>query len=159
MRWKINSKGGKQVSIGVAIVGLGWISEKIHLPFFTNNNLINFIGVFDVNFDRAKEVKEKFKIDQIFNSYESLLESSKIDIVVIATPNHLHFTQIKKAILIDKIVFCEKPICINEEEVEDLRKLGLKLGNLFPLLPSRFKQEIQETKRILTDIGKIYKVR
>lgn len=147
------------MNIGIGIVGLGWISEKVHLPFFSNNDDVNFIGVFDIDSDRAKMIKDKFKVDKIFNTYESLINSSKIDVVIIATPNHLHFNQVKEAIMMDKFVFCEKPLCITVEEVEGLKKLGGKLKNLFPLLPSRYTQEIQKTKEIVGGIGEIYKVK
>ncbi|MCA1028621.1 Gfo/Idh/MocA family oxidoreductase [Cytobacillus kochii] len=147
------------MSIGIGIIGLGWISQKIHLPFFTNNSDIDFVGVFDIDDFKVNEVKKNFKINQVFNTYDSLIKCKKINIVVIATPNHLHQTQINEAIINNKYVFSEKPLCINGLELENLKALESHLGNLFPLLPSRYTQEVNKVKELIGTIGDIYKVK
>ena len=46
-----------------------------------------------------------------------VLNSQQVNTVVIATRHHLHANQVLAALAARKNVFCEKPLCLNEEEL------------------------------------------
>jgi predicted dehydrogenase len=65
-----------------------------------------------------------------YGSYDEMIAASakggngdqKLDYLVIVTPNHVHYDPAMKAIKAGIAVFCEKPLCLNLEEANDLVK-------------------------------------
>jgi predicted dehydrogenase len=52
------------------------------------------------------------------------LQSAKLDVVYIASPNSLHFAQAKQAILAGKSVIVEKPAFSTKEEMDEIITLA-----------------------------------
>lgn len=48
------------------------------------------------------------------------LVDKEVNFVYIATPNLLHYEQIKKALLAEENVVCEKPFCTKAEQAHEL---------------------------------------
>ncbi len=73
---------------------------------------------------RSKEKAEKaarlLGIDNIFDSYEALLNSPEIDAIYNPLPNHLHVNWSIKALQAGKHVLCEKPIGLSYTEAQQL---------------------------------------
>lgn len=65
---------------------------------------------------------------EVFDNYDELLASDKIDAVYIPLPNHLHVAWTKKALRAGKHVLCEKPIALAAGEIDDLIKLRDETG-------------------------------
>ena len=67
-----------------------------------------------------------------FESVSALLEDDDVHIVWVASPNHLHYTHVRQALLAGKHVLAEKPLATHAEEAAELAtladQLGLKLG-------------------------------
>jgi predicted dehydrogenase len=60
--------------------------------------------------------------DEMIAANAALPEAQKLDYIVIVTPNHVHFDPAMKAIKAGIAVFCEKPLCLNLKEANDLVK-------------------------------------
>jgi predicted dehydrogenase len=58
--------------------------------------------------------------DEMISANANLPENEKLDYVVIVTPNHVHFDPAMKAIKAGIAVFCEKPLCLNLDEANQL---------------------------------------
>jgi predicted dehydrogenase len=58
--------------------------------------------------------------DEMISANAKLPDNEKLDYVVIVTPNHVHFDPAMKAIKAGIAVFCEKPLCLNLTEANDL---------------------------------------
>lgn len=149
------------MGIGIGIVGLGWISEKIYLPFFLNHMEVQKIAVYDIDPKKRALLVNSPRVIAT-NTLKDLLNSPDIDAVFIASPNYLHYKHIMESLQSGKIVFCDKPICINAEQVEQLIEAIAHYPNrLFPLLPNRFRQDMLHIKSLLdsNEIGKVYKIK
>ena len=57
---------------------------------------------------------------QGFSDYNDLLATDLCDAYVIAAPNDLHSMILKDVIQTDKPILCEKPICTNIPDIEQL---------------------------------------
>lgn len=74
--------------------------------------------------------------DRIYGNYQEMAvkegeREDKIDFVAIVTPNNSHY-EIAKAFLAQGIsVFCEKPLCFEVHQAEELEELAQKSGLLF----------------------------
>ena len=73
------------------------------------------------NQSRAQQVGNKFQIQEVYGSYESLLDSSNVDIIYNPLPNALHAEWTKRAVDSGRHVLCEKPLTADATEADDLR--------------------------------------
>ncbi|MBM7551583.1 Gfo/Idh/MocA family protein [Thalassobacillus pellis] len=79
---------------------------------------------------KAEGIASRFEISSVYDSYDKLLEDPEIDAVYIPLPNHLHKEWTIKAAHKGKHVLCEKPIGINAEEAEEMKKVCEENGVL-----------------------------
>lgn len=95
-------------------------------------------GCFDV--DQENNLKSGLKYgvqgERIYRDYLEMASAEsarpdKVDFVVIVTPNHLHFPVAKAFLENGFHVMCEKPLCFELEEAEELIKLVDKNRTLF----------------------------
>ncbi|MEM6522352.1 MAG: Gfo/Idh/MocA family oxidoreductase [Bacteroidota bacterium] len=89
-------------------------------------------GAFDADFTRSKDFAETLELDsgRVYESIDNLIdaesqlpEGEKMEVVVIVTPNFLHYSMAKKLILAGFHVICEKPVTTTYAEALDLAKL------------------------------------
>ena len=69
--------------------------------------------------EKAEAFKNEFGFEKAYGDYESLLADPEVKAVYIPLPNHLHLEWIKKAAEAGKHVLCEKPMCLNVEELKE----------------------------------------
>ncbi|HWX19856.1 MAG TPA: Gfo/Idh/MocA family oxidoreductase [Candidatus Binatia bacterium] len=60
--------------------------------------------------------------DEMIAANASTNGEAKLDYIVIVTPNHVHYDPAMKALKAGIAVFCEKPLCLNLQEADDLVK-------------------------------------
>ncbi len=65
---------------------------------------------------------------EMIDANASLPEEEKLDYILIVTPNFVHFDPAMKAMKAGIAVFCEKPLCLNLKEANELVKTSRKLG-------------------------------
>jgi predicted dehydrogenase len=102
--------------IRAASVGLGWWgktlansiqdSDKINVVMATTRTLNNIE-------DYCKEINA-----EIASSYDEIVNSDKVDAVILATPHSKHLEQIVQAVNNGKHVFVEKPITLTAEDAK-----------------------------------------
>jgi len=70
--------------------------------------------------------------DEMIDAQKRLPEEEQLDYILIVTPNHVHFDPAMKAIQAGIPVFCEKPLCLNVDEANQLvravRKAKIPFG-------------------------------
>jgi len=101
------------------IIGLGNIAFEFAKSFYNLDNA-DLIAVASSSNEKLFQFNEKFNIkrENLYNSYQKLLENEDIDIVYIALPNSFHFEWILKAIEKNKNILVEKPAFISLKEAE-----------------------------------------
>jgi len=103
--------------INISLMGAGRIG-KMHAEIISAHSNVNLKYVYDINKDNALQVAEQNKAE-IANSPEEAINTDKIDAILIAsaTPTHTQFiTMGAKA---GKAVFCEKPIDLDINKVNE----------------------------------------
>lgn len=76
------------------------------------------VAVASRSLDKATAFAEKWKISQVYDSYEAMLADSSIDVIYNPLPNHLHAPWTIKAAQAGKHVLCEKPLALTVADVE-----------------------------------------
>jgi predicted dehydrogenase len=83
----------------------------------------------------------KFKFRFCTTDEREVLNDANVTTVVIATRHNLHASQVLAAFAAGKHVFCEKPLCLNEDElVEIVRARGGSSHTRSPLLMVGFNR-------------------
>ncbi|MEO7049146.1 MAG: Gfo/Idh/MocA family oxidoreductase [Ferruginibacter sp.] len=102
----------------IGIIGAGGFANFAAKSFLKING-ISIVGVYDIDIVAAKNMANELQT-KIYDNIKDLLNDSIIDLVYIATPPFLHFTQSKAALYAGKHVVCEKPAALKTKEAEEL---------------------------------------
>jgi predicted dehydrogenase len=79
-----------------------------------------FVGVCNATGPRSRSAAEKFGFQYCTASEEEILRDPNVHAVIIATRHHLHSGQVEAAMIAGKAVFCEKPLCLTEDELASI---------------------------------------
>lgn len=102
-----------------------------------------------------KELKNKYKIKNIFFDYNELLNSD-VDTVYIALPNNLHFEFSKIALEANKNVIVEKPMTSNYREALSLSNLAREKNLfIFEAITNQYLPNYKKIKELLPSLGEI----
>lgn len=90
----------------------------------------NIVALCDVDWDRAAGSFKRFPTAKQYKDYRVMLEEmdTKIDAVVVATPDHHHFHASMAAIGRGKHVYCEKPLTHSVWEARELTNAARDKG-------------------------------
>ena len=104
------------------------------------------------NIEKAKEFACHYDVQKAYGSYSELLNDPTVDIVYIATPNHLHFSLAAEALRAKKAVICEKPMGLSPDEVKQLNQISEE-NHVFLMeaLWSAFLPSMLKTKQLLQE--------
>ncbi len=109
---------GAKVSVG--LVGAGGFALTTLLPAMQKISGVDYAGVCSASGAKAKHAAEKFGFRFCTTSLEDLLADPSVNTAVIATRHSLHAGQVIAALKAGKNVFCEKPLCLSEDELRDI---------------------------------------
>ena len=102
------------------IIGLG-VGEK-HIAGYETDGRCRVVALCDVDADRLKSVGERHPGRRLASDPRELLADPAIDVVSIASYDGAHYGQVMAALAAGKHVFVEKPVCLFEQELADIRQ-------------------------------------
>jgi len=111
------------------------------------------VGIIDSYFPEA----EFFTEPEAFEAYlEEARAAEGLDYVSIATPNHLHYPQIRMSLRLGADALCEKPLVLGEDELDRLAALEAKTGRrVWTVLQLRVHPAlIQLRERLMAEGGR-----
>ena len=110
--------------LGVAISGIGWCASQ-HIAAFLRNPHTQVTWLCARDPARARANLERYGLQlpdaRITTRYEDVLAASDVDIVSIATPNHLHAAEAVAAAAAGKHLLLEKPTGLDVDELIRIR--------------------------------------
>ncbi|PLT48285.1 Myo-inositol 2-dehydrogenase [Paenibacillus pasadenensis] len=112
------------MGIPTGLIGYGLSGAVFHAPLIAAEEGLTLTGV--VTSQREK-VLEDYPEVQVHDDVESLLASG-VELVVVASPNTLHYEHARSAILAGKHVVVEKPFTNTSKEAEELIALAREKG-------------------------------
>jgi polar amino acid transport system substrate-binding protein len=104
--------------LGVGFVGAGNYSSAFLLPHLKSNPAVHLTGLTSATGLNAKQKAEKFGFRYCATDIQPLLEDAKIDAIFIGTRHSTHAEFTTRALNAGKHVFVEKPLVVNEEQLE-----------------------------------------
>ena len=132
--------------IRLALVGCGQIAQ-LHAQRVQVDGRARWSVLYDPSPEAARRLQAEFAPDaHVSPTFEDLLERSDIDAVVICTPTHLHFEQVRACRERGWPVLCEKPLAETRERIEQLIAEAEAGG---PLLSVAYQRRYQSPYRTL----------
>ncbi|MFT4573445.1 Gfo/Idh/MocA family oxidoreductase [Marinomonas primoryensis] len=122
------------MAIRVGLIGFGLSGRVFHAPFVMNDPSMTMAYVCS---SKVSEVKAILPDAMVVSSAEAVFTASDVDLVVITTPNELHFDQAKQALESGKHVLLEKPSVTDLSQIEALCTLAKKKGLVFCVYQNR----------------------
>src|SRR5262250_2516370 len=99
----------------VAIIGLGF--GRAHVPAFQAVGA-RVIAVCQRDEAAARKVAAAYGVPHAYTRWDDMLAAEHPDIVVVATPPHLHRTIVRAAASGGAHVLCEKPLATSREDAD-----------------------------------------
>src|SRR4029079_2191707 len=78
--------------------------------------------------ERAEQKARVHGLGRAYRDLDAMLADRNVDVVHVATPNHLHHAQARAALEAGKHVVCEKPLAMTSAESADLVALAASSG-------------------------------
>ena len=145
------SKPIKKDKLKVAVVGAGSFAKNVHLPNLKKLSSEYAIqAIVSQNGSDAKNTARYFGTNYCTTDYKDVLNDREIDVILIATRHNLHAQMAMEAARVGKAVFLEKPMALNQKELDELAKVLKKTGIPFMVgFNRRFSPIMQRVKRII----------
>ena len=103
----------------VAIIGLGAISP-LHIEAVKSLGG-KIVAICDVDKTKVARANEEYSLGaNEYTNYVEMLDNESLDVVHICTPHYLHAPMAEEALARDINVLTEKPLAINERQLEEL---------------------------------------
>ena len=109
--------------IRVGIIGCGKIADA-HADQIQRIPDCRIAGVCDREELMAKQLHERFPVDQYFSDVSRMIDSARPDVVHITTPPQSHFELGKTCLESGCHVYIEKPFTLNTEEAAELIRIA-----------------------------------
>ena len=115
-------------AVKVGVIGAGNFAQSVLIPAIKRDADSFLAGVCAATGSHSRFSAKKFGFAFATTDPEQIYADSSINSVVIATRHHLHAAQIIRALESGKNVFCEKPLCLTEDELEEIQHAYLQHG-------------------------------
>lgn len=118
----INLKHKKDLSkLNVALVGPGSFAQETHLVNLHKlESKFNIYAIVSRSGVNAKNVANRYNAKIVGTNYQDILNNPEIDVVFICTRHNLHARFTIEALNAGKHVFVEKPLAVNQGELDEL---------------------------------------
>ena len=136
----------KASKVNIGLIGAGSFAQNILLPRIANTDS-SFVGLTTGKSNNAINISQKYKFNYCTNEVNDLFVDENINTIFITTRHDSHFEYVKKGVENGKNVFVEKPLCLNEEELNILKSdIEKHNGNIMVGFNRRFAPLLQMIK-------------
>jgi dTDP-3,4-didehydro-2,6-dideoxy-alpha-D-glucose 3-reductase len=148
--------------INIGVIGCANIADRYVIPAIKNlSEQYSLVGVASRDKQKALKFSDKF-LTQAYFSYDSLLQSKKLDAVYIPLPNSMHREWVQKALDNNLHVLVEKSLACTHEDTVYLNMLAERKNlALVENFQFRFHRQLSTIKQMLGEgiIGELRCVR
>lgn len=142
----------------MGVVGTGFIG-RVHIETVRRLGNVEVVALADTI--SAKEAAEFLNVPQYFTDYKQMIDTMKLDVLHICTPNNTHFEIAMYAMDHGVNLICEKPMCVSIEEAEALVAKARETGLIAAInFHNRFYPMNNHLKNVIQDgeLGDIFSI-
>lgn len=114
---------------GIGVIGCGYWGPKI-VRCLTQMEDIDSVVICDLSEDRLNELTASYPSLEATTDYREVLEHSRVDSVIIATPIRTHYRLALEALMQGKNVLVEKPLAGSVAEAEAMNEAAATVGRV-----------------------------
>jgi len=152
--------------VRLAILGCGFMGQKVHLPNFMKLENCEIVALCETREKLGRAVANKYGIPKYYKSHEDLADAKDVDAVVVITNDHLHAPIAIDLLKAGKHVFIEKPMATNIQDAREMIEVAEKVNKkLMVAYMKRYDEGCIKAKELLDkflsskELGKITFVR
>jgi len=149
---------GANDRIGLGVIGCGDRGRAV-MALFQKDPAVDVVALCDI-YGRQTEIAGKMAPQaKAFTDHRKLLDLKDVQMVLIATPDHWHYTIAMDALAADKDVYCEKPLTLTIEEGQPIVKAARVRNRVFQVgMQQRSGPHYLEAKAEYIDKGRLGKI-
>ncbi len=126
-----------QSIINVGLIGFGLGGRIFHAPILTAVPGFQLHTVYETREENVKTIHRCYPGAKVVSDVNEIFESKDIQLIVVATPNNVHFSYAKKAMENGKHVLVEKPFTCTSSEAEELIEISKKTNKVLTVNHNR----------------------
>ena len=141
--------------MNLCAIGTSFITRNM-LQEFARSDVLHCTAIYSRKEETGRIMADEFGIEKVYTSMDEMLADPAIDMVYVASPNSIHYSQTKAALLAGKHVICEKPFAPTVAETDELIALAKEKGLLlFEAITTSHHPNYGFVKENLPKLGKI----
>ncbi len=146
--------GDSKSALPIGLVGAGNFANGVLLPALKRTRRVEFVGVAAATGLSARHCGDRFGFKYCTTEEREVLSDPRVAAVFIATRHHQHTREVVAALDAGKHVFVEKPLALNEAELETVLEAArrAKSSLLMVGFNRRFSPFAQELKRFFAGV-------
>src|SRR5690606_12404891 len=144
----LNSNKFESSKGGIGIVGAGNFTKMTMLPVLKSTTA-NLVSIASAGGLSGTTLAKKYGIAKSTTDYKEILKDENVDLVVITTKHNLHAPMVLESLKAGKHVFVEKPLALNNQELEEIIEAYNGSKTLTVGFNRRFSPHIQKIKQLV----------
>jgi predicted dehydrogenase len=134
----------------VGILGCGPIAQAAHFESANKAKNAELYAICDVADDLRERMAATYAPKKSFRDYGEMLADPELDAVIVATADAFHVAAAAEALEAGKHVLCEKPVGVDVEQVERLKRVVERSGRVLQVgHMKRFDPGIESAKNFI----------
>jgi predicted dehydrogenase len=119
---------------------------------------VSVVAAADPVIERVRTVAARYKIPEVYESLDEMLERSDLDLVINLTPIPLHADTSRKILQAGKHLVIEKPIATDLDDADELIEIANKKNLTYVVAPPNMLQQNRIDAKRIIDEGAIGQV-
>lgn len=139
----------KDSIIKTGICSFGMSGKLFQAPFIQQHPGFELTAIVERN---NNDSRERYPNSKLYRSVEELCGDKDIQLVIVNTPTHLHYAQVKLALESGKHVLVEKPFTTKVKEAEELAALAEQKGLQITIYQNRrYDGDFRAVKKVVDE--------
>lgn len=141
------------MEIRMGTIGSGVIVRHI-LKGVERTERITCKAVYSRKEETGRKLADEFGVEKVYTDLDAMCQDEELNFIYVASPNSLHYGQVKKALEYKKNVICEKPFTPTAAEAEELIRMAKDRHLfLFEGVTTLYHPHYSWVREHMTDIG------
>ncbi len=107
--------------LGLGVLGAGNYASAVFLPAVKQAGGIARVGIASASGLTASQAARRYDFSFASSSEDEIFNDEKINVIAVLTRHNQHARQVLRALELGKHVFCEKPLALDESELEQIQ--------------------------------------
>jgi predicted dehydrogenase/threonine dehydrogenase-like Zn-dependent dehydrogenase len=118
----------QQGQIRIGMIGAGNFVRATLLPAINASGIGPVVAIASKTGTSARYLADKHGISRVLADADAVINDPMVDLVVVATPHDTHADLVCRALRAGKDVFCEKPLGLTLDELDEVEKAWTESG-------------------------------